>query len=172
METSLNENPTSIKCLAYPLTERVRRHAEVELELLRELYSDDPRGLHYTGIEQLTDQLHRAKETKLALRFWDDGFPLVSIWKWMGDNTALVFILKGGHVMQLNMLLAGSDFEKESEIPGLLKGFLANSEWAEIQLAVRPTLVTLTTVAGATKDYGAFLLGMILIAICCQLCEP
>jgi len=157
-----------ITCRQFTLRNDDLANVEAARADLKELFCDDPKGALVSDFDDVTDLFRRSLQTGLAVRFHDDGFPgLTVVWHWVGEGVSLSYILRGGRVHQINLMLAGLNRDDEIKaichFRSLLALGLGDDDWEAIFDASRPTLVTFTSIPSDAED-GSYLLGLILYA--------
>jgi hypothetical protein len=157
-----------IVCKTFTLADNDIASVTAAMGELKKHYSDDPEGTLISTFEEVAALFRLARQTGMAVRFRDDGFPgLTVLWHWVGEGVGLSYILRDGRLRQINLMLAGVDLKGEAEAIEHFEGILGRNTLREHRLnahdGTRPILVTLTTPTSDAGD-GSYLLGMLLFA--------
>jgi hypothetical protein len=163
-----------IVCKSFTLSETALASVTAAMGELKKHYSDDPEGVLVSDFEDVIELFRLAKQTGMAVRFRDDGFPALTVlWHWAGEGVGLSYILRDGQLRQVNLMLAGVDRKGEAEaierFTTILGQKLTNAVAAILQPSGQPTLVTITRPILGSED-GSYLLGLLLFAPFSEVC--
>lgn len=163
----------TIHCRTFTLNDAAVADVMAYAEQLRELYCDEADGHLISGPEDLFELLRISKQRHLAVRFRDDGFePLVVLWHWPAESFGAAFLLERGRLVQVNLMLPGTNTAAEAEVIRRFGITVEGSIHQEVigDALARPCLLTFQNTQAASEDAGAYLFGMILFAAFAEVC--
>ena len=161
-----------IQCLSFPLTAASAARLRVQIARLGPV----PIGsVEVREFEDLAEMMRDAAWKGRAARFHAEEFlPLVGMWRWLGIGVGLLSQYKHGQLQMAHLMVAEGP-EKAHRLAATVIGEMLDSvlsprQMTEVAVAKRPTLVTFTV---GQSDAMAHLLGLIVMACFCDVCnEP
>lgn len=160
-----------IQCLSFPLTAGAAARLRVQITRLGPV----PAGsVEICDSDDLAEEMMRDSAWRGGgVRFHAEEFlPLVGVWRWLGIGIGLLYLHKHDQ-LQMAHLMVPEGPEKAQRLAATVIGEMLDSvlsprQMTEVAFAKRPTLVTLSV---GRSDAMGHLLGLIVMACFCDVCD-